>query len=171
MFEEFDVIWWEEPFSAGALTEYSHLSNATRLPLAAGEGSNSADQAKHLIDYGKVRLIQIDAGRIGGITAAREVAEYAAPKNASFVNHTFTSNLALSASLQAYADQRGYAEVPVATSALARAIGGPTWALDSEGGVTAPDAPGLGIEPDLALLKPYLQEVEIRWNGRELWPR
>jgi L-alanine-DL-glutamate epimerase-like enolase superfamily enzyme len=167
--ERVQAAWWEEPFNSGALSEYAQLAARTRIPLAGGEGAHNVDQAKHLIDYGGVKTIQIDTGRIGGITAAREVAVYAAGKGVPFVNHTFTSNLALSASLQPYSDSYGLAEVPVETSALARAIGGETWPLDANGSLLAPVTAGLGISPDLSQLRPFLQEVEIKWNGKVLW--
>ena len=58
---------------------------------------------EHLIDYGRVGFIQIDCGRIGGIGPAKQVADYAVARGVTYVNHTFTSHLALSASLQPYA--------------------------------------------------------------------
>ncbi len=56
-----------------------------------------------MIDYAGLKYVQIDAGRIGGITISKDVADYAAAKGVIYVNHTFTSNLALSASLQPFA--------------------------------------------------------------------
>jgi L-alanine-DL-glutamate epimerase-like enolase superfamily enzyme len=167
--EEFNVGWWEEPFYSGALKEYSNLAGRTRAPLAAGEGAHNADQAKHLIDYSDIRFIQIDTGRIGGISPAREVALYARERGVQYVNHTFTSNLALSASLQPYADQEGLAELPVATSELAEAIAGPPWIPDPNGHIWAPNEPGLGIEVDTQAITPYHQDLDIRWNGKTLW--
>jgi L-alanine-DL-glutamate epimerase-like enolase superfamily enzyme len=163
--------WWEEPFMTGALAEYAELAGQTDVPLAGGEGCHTADQARHFMQYGGLKYIQIDTGRIGGITVAREVAVVARRMGVRYVNHTFTSNLALSASLQPFADapEGGFAEVPVAASDLAVAIGGPVWELDSEGCVRAPDGPGLGVVPRIDAIKPYLQDVEIRWKGRTIW--
>ena len=73
------------------------------MKLAGGEGAHNVYMAKHLIDYGGVGFIQIDCGRIGGIGPSKEVADYAVAKGVTFVNHTFTSHLALSASMQPYA--------------------------------------------------------------------
>lgn len=167
--EEFNVGWWEEPFYSGALREYSALASRTRIPLAGGEGAHNADQAKHLIDYGGVRFIQIDAGRIGGITSARNVALYARNRGVRYVNHTFTSNLALSASLQPFADQEGLAEFPVATSSLANSIAGMPPGPDEDGQIWAPSGPGLGVKIDVEALKPYLQPLEIKWQDQVLW--
>ena len=169
--EAVGAAWWEEPFVGGALREYAALSSATRIPLAGGEGAHNADHSMHLIDYGGVRFIQVDAGRIGGITEARKVATYARNRQVEYVNHTFTSNLALSASLQPYADHVGaYAEVPFAASELAVAIGGAAWALDGNGCVIPPSDPGLGITPSLKSLQNYITPVELLWNGFRLWP-
>ena len=59
--------------------------------------------AQQMIDQAGLGYIQIDAGRIGGISPAKKVADYACARDVTFVNHTFTSHLALSASLQPFA--------------------------------------------------------------------
>lgn len=70
-----------------------------KVRLAGGEASHNVYMARQLIDYGKVSFVQIDCGRIGGIGPAKEVADYAVAKGVTYVNHTFTSHLALAASL------------------------------------------------------------------------
>ena len=98
--EEANVLWFEEPFHAHALQEYSELAKRSgKIKLAGGEGSHHPSMAKHLIDFGKVGYIQIDCGRIGGIAPAKLVADHAVANGVTYVNHTFTSHLALSASL------------------------------------------------------------------------
>ncbi len=171
IFEEFKVHWWEEPFAGNALAEYSELEGLTSIALAGGEGSHSADQARHYIDYGRVRFIQIDSGRVGGITSARQVALHARSAGVNYVNHTFTSNLALSASLQAYADfNNAFAEMPISPSPLALAIGGERWKLDNDGCIRAPETPGLGVNPRIGDFDAYRKEIEIRCDDIVLWP-
>ena len=82
--------------------------------------------ARHLIDYGGVGFVQIDCGRIGGIGPAKRVADYAVAKGVTYVNHTFTSHLALSASLQPYAGLADHriCEFPAAPKPLALRIHG-----------------------------------------------
>ena len=135
--------------------------SAPRFRWQPVKAHTTSTKLKQTIDYGKVRFIQIDTGRIGGITAAKLVASYASSRGVHYVNHTFTSNLALSASLQPYIEAGGYAETPVKMSSLAVAIGGGPWNLDQNGCIQAPDKPGLGVDPELVRLQPYLQEVEF----------
>jgi L-alanine-DL-glutamate epimerase-like enolase superfamily enzyme len=86
------------------------------------------------------------------------------------VNHTFTSQLALAASLTPYASapDEVLCEYPVAPSALAVAL--TTVELRGDAGlIRLPEAPGLGIEPDTEALAPYLKQVEIVVDGRVLY--
>ena len=165
------VLWLEEPFVSGALDAYARLAaRAGPVRLAAGEGAHNAHVARHLIDHGGVGFIQVDTGRIGGIGPAAEVAGHAHRKGVEFVNHTFTSQLALAASLTPYAEapEGKLCEYPVAPSPLAVALT-PVRLRGEDGLVRLPDAPGLGIEPDTAALAPYLKQVEIVIDGKTLY--
>ena len=80
-------------------------AEAGPVKLAGGEGAHTFFMAQHMIDYAGIGYVQIDAGRIGGITIAKRVYDYAQARGVTFVNHTFTSHLALCASMQAFAGQ------------------------------------------------------------------
>jgi L-alanine-DL-glutamate epimerase-like enolase superfamily enzyme len=144
---------------------------AAPVAMAAGEGSHNAWQARHLIDHAALGYIQIDAGRIGGITPAADVAHYARERGVAYVNHTFTSHLALSASLQPFAGSESdeLCEYPVQPSALARAVTRERIDRDGDGWVHVPERPGLGMTVDVAALRPWLVDVEIAVNGVTLY--
>lgn len=167
MLEKLGVVWLEEPFHTCALEAYRILSTLSSVKLAGGEGAHNFYMAQHLIDYGRVGYIQIDAGRVGGIGPAKQVADYAAAKSVTFVNHTFTSHLALSASLQPYAGLRSHqlCEYPLTPKALACEITANHLERDAQGQIAAPDLPGLGITIDSAAARRYLVDVQIRING------
>jgi L-alanine-DL-glutamate epimerase-like enolase superfamily enzyme len=161
--------WLEEPFVSGALSAYRDLSRACRtVKLAGGEGCHNFHQARAMIDFAGLGFVQIDPGRIGGITTMQEIAEVAAANGVRFVNHTFTTHLALSASLQPFAgaERDDLCEYPFEPSALAREFTVERLLPAADGRVAAPDRPGLGLEPDWAALKKYLIDVEIKVAGR-----
>lgn len=169
---ECSVLWLEEPFATGAFDAYKSLSQrAGSVKMAAGEGSHNIWQAKHLIDYAELGYIQIDAGRIGGISPAIEVAKYANTKNVTYVNHTFTSHLALSASLQPFVgmEHNEICEYPVAPKSLAYDITRNHIERDKDGLVHIPEKPGLGMQIDLEAAKRYLVDTEIRVSGTMLY--
>jgi L-alanine-DL-glutamate epimerase-like enolase superfamily enzyme len=170
--EQARALWLEEPFHAHALQQYGELAKrCTSVKLAGGEGAHNAAMAQHLIDYGGIGYVQIDCGRIGGIGPAKQVADYASARGVTYVNHTFTSHLALSASLQPYAGLAGHTicEYPAAPKALAVALTHNHLTPDALGQVSAPDAPGLGIAISAAAVQQYQVPVEIRVGGRSLY--
>ena len=164
--------WLEEPFQTGALESYAALSTGSpRVKLAGGEGAHNFDMARHLIDYGKIGFIQIDCGRIGGIGPAKRVADYAAQRGVIYVNHTFTSHLALSASLQPFAGLADHkiCEYPTALKQLAVDLTTNHLCPDRNGEIQLPDAPGLGMTVNVTGLSRYLVEVEIVVKGKTLY--
>jgi L-alanine-DL-glutamate epimerase-like enolase superfamily enzyme len=165
------TVWLEEPFHTSALNAYASLAETNSVKLAAGEGAHNFHMAQHLIDFGRVGYIQVDCGRIGGIGPAKHVADYAVSKKVTFVNHTFTSHLALSASLQPYAGLHSHeiCEFPFTPKPLAREITANHIQRDKDGYVATPEAPGLGIDVDAEAARRYLVDVEIKVEGKLLF--
>jgi len=166
------VRWFEEPFHNNALDAYAQLAQTRPcVPLAGGEGSHNAHQAVEMMRQGGVSFIQVDTGRIGGISAAKQVADQAVALGVTYVNHTFTSGLALAASLVPFAGLEDHAicEYPVDSKALARELAGNPFPLDREGTIALTEAPGLGVEVDVAALQKYLVPVEIRVGGKVIY--
>ncbi len=162
------VTWLEEPFVPHAFMEHAELGRRSgSVAIAGGEGAHTVHMATNLIDYGRLRYVQIDAARIGGIGAAKAVADHAVANGVTFVNHTFTSHLALSASMQPFAGLADHriCEYPVEPKQVALDLSAQHILPDANGEVRAPDAPGLGIDVDLDGLAPYLRTVEIRIDG------
>lgn len=164
--------WLEEPFEADAHRAYAQLAaRTTAVRIAGGEGAHNAHMARNLIDVGNVGYIQVDCGRIGGIGPAKVIADYAHERGVTYVNHTFTSHLALSASLQPFAGLREHriCEYPAEPRQLAVALTENHLEPDLNGAIAAPDAPGLGMRVDTIALGPYLVDVEISVAGRSLF--
>lgn len=162
--ERAHATWLEEPFVPHAFVAHAALASRARtVGIAGGEGAHTVHMATNLIDYGGVRFIQVDAARIGGIGPSKAVADHAVRRGTTYVNHTFTSHLALSASMQPFAGLADHriCEYPVEPKPVALAISKNHILLDENGEIRAPDAPGLGIEVDLDGLVPYLRHVEI----------
>ena len=164
--------WLEEPFVSGALTAYHALAQQSgSVKLAGGEGSHNYYMAQQMIDYAGLGYVQIDAGRIGGLSVSKQVADYAHARGVTYVNHTFTSHLALSASLQPFAGLQAdeICEYPVELKSLAVAITENHLERDGDGYVHAPAAPGLGMRVNRAGLQEYLVDMEIRVKGQVLY--
>lgn len=166
------VTFFEEPFQGSAYGAYGQLSKrAETVKTAGGEAAHNRHMAEHLIDFGGVGFIQIDCGRIGGLGPAKEVADYAVKRGVTYINHTFTSNLALSASLQPYVGlaEHTICEYPTGLQQLARDLTKNHITPNANGEIVLPDAPGLGIEVNPAALTQYKVDVEIRVGGKTIF--
>ena len=170
--EQVRATWLEEPFTGSAYEAYGALAKRpSSVKLAGGEAAHNIHMARHTIDIGKVGYIQIDCGRIGGIGPAKQVADYAGGKGVTYVNHTFTSHLALCASIQPFAglpDHR-ICEYPVKPQPMAWEMCKTHIAPDANGEVRVPEAPGLGIEMDRVAMGKYLIAAEITVDGKVLY--
>jgi len=172
LLEEVDAKWLEEPFHGSAYEAYGQLAaRATSVRLAGGEAAHNFFMARHTMDYGKVGYIQIDCGRIGGIGPAKRVAEHAVKSGVTYVNHTFTSHLALSASLQPFAGLKDHVicEYPIAPQPIAWEMCANHILPDQNGEVHVPHSPGLGIDVDTTRIREFLVDVEITVNGNTLY--
>lgn len=164
--------WLEEPFINLALDSYKKLSESQpSMPLAGGEGCNNFEQAKAMMNYAGISFIQIDTGRIGGISTAKKIADLALQNGITYVNHTFTSHLALSASLQPFAgiEKDQLCEYPVELTSLAKDITQTKIDIDNDGYIHIPEQAGLGIVVDIQSVKKYLVDVEIKVNGKLIY--
>lgn len=172
MLEEVGATWFEEPFLGGAYDAYAALAAQSRtIRIAGGEASHNFNMARQLIDYGKIAYVQIDCGRIGGIGPAKRVADYASARGVTYVNHTFTSHLALCASLQPYAGLKDHVicEYPFAPKSVAWDMSKTHLVPDANGEVVLPSAPGLGITMNLDGMANYIVDVEIAAKGNVLY--
>ena len=102
---------------------------------------------------------------------AKRVADYAVAHGVTYVNHTFTSHLALCASLQPYAGLKDHVicEYPFAPKPVAWDMSETHLEPDANGEVRVPDAPGLGIAMSKSGIGKYLVDVEIRAKGMLLY--
>lgn len=167
-----NVKWFEEPVSAAATSLYQKLSRMKpAVPLAGGEGAHNSMQAEALIENGGVGFIQIDTGYIGGIGAAYRVAKFAQSRGVQYVNHTFTSHSALSASMQPFAGLKDswIAEYPMEPKSLCTDLNRNKIVIGDDGMISAPESPGLGIEFNTDAITKYLMEVEIIVNKKVLY--
>lgn len=172
MLEDVGALWLEEPFHGGAYDAYAALAaKSGKVRLAGGEASHNVHMARQLINYGKVAYVQIDCGRIGGIGPAKLVADFAVARGVTYVNHTFTSHLALCASLQPYAGLKDHVicEYPFAPKSVAWDMSETHLLPDANGEVVLPAAPGLGITMNPAGMAAYVVDMEISVKGKVLY--
>ncbi|MCB1885587.1 MAG: mandelate racemase/muconate lactonizing enzyme family protein [Geminicoccaceae bacterium] len=140
MLGEVGLTWLEEPLPADDIAGHERLARSTRIPIAVGESLYSIRHFREYMQRGAASVIQVDAGRIGGITPWLKVAHAAEAFNLPVCPHFL---MELHAALVAAVPNGRWVEyIP-----QLGAITGGTPRV--EGGVITPsDEPGLGIAWD-----------------------
>lgn len=127
--------------------------------------------AKHVNTCGRVGYVEIDSGRIGGIRPAKRVADCAVAQGVALLNHAFTSHLALSTSLQPYAELREHeiCEYPFWLKPLAGDLTSDGLEREGDGYPRNPDSPALGIGINSEAARSYLVDAEMRVRAKNLF--
>jgi L-alanine-DL-glutamate epimerase-like enolase superfamily enzyme len=86
-FEPFDLAWYEEPLPAEDIDGHVRLSGATSLPIAIGESLYHPSHFREYLQRGACSIVQVDAGRIGGITPWLKTAHLAETFNVMVCPH------------------------------------------------------------------------------------
>ncbi|MBS3849969.1 mandelate racemase/muconate lactonizing enzyme family protein [Devosia sp. BSSL-BM10] len=136
-YEPLDIGWLEEPLPADDISGHVRLSEQTSLPIAVGESLYSVSHFREYLQRHAASIIQVDVGRIGGITPWLKVAHMAEAFNISVCPHFL---MELHVSLCAAVPNARWVEYIPQLDSLT------TTGMTIEQGRAIPsDAPGLGI--------------------------
>ena len=154
-FQKYEVFWLEEPLAPYDTTGYRTLTEASSIPIAAGEAFTLTEEYEHLLRKGRIHVVQPDLGRVGGITGGQHIANLAQETGVWVVPHAFGTGVLLAASTQwAAASQKPLTEFTRAPSPLARDLAHHDMVF-RDGMLHLTDAPGLGVELDEQVAAAY----------------
>ncbi len=86
-YEPLDIAWFEEPLPADDLGGHARLTRSTAVPIAIGESLYSPLHFREYLAAGACSIVQVDVGRIGGITPWLKVAHLAETFNVPVCPH------------------------------------------------------------------------------------
>jgi len=139
-YEGLDLGWLEEPLPADDIAGHKRLVEHTSIPIAVGESLYSHLHFREYLEQHAASVVQVDVGRIGGITPWLKVAHLAECFNTPVCPHFLMElHVALCAAVP---NARWVEYIPQLEDLT-------TEGMRIEGGYAVPsDAPGLGIAWD-----------------------
>ena len=144
-YEPFDIGWIEEPLPADDVEGHVRLSASTTLPVAVGESLYSHLHFRDYLARGACSVVQVDVGRIGGITPWLKVAHLAECFNVAVCPHFL---MELHVGLCAAVPNARWVEyIPQLERVTTEAM------TISEGYAVPSQDPGLGIQWDAAAIE------------------
>ena len=160
MINEDNLYFIETPIRIDDLEGLAKLSDATSVRVATGEMLQTRFECIETIERGKVDVIQPDVGRVGGLTEAKRVAQYAEDKGVLVVPHCWKSAIGIAASVHLSAISPTCAYIEFLPKELAESQLRKDLVIDehqvTNGKIPLPSKPGLGIEINENKLDEYL---------------
>jgi D-galactarolactone cycloisomerase len=146
MLAQYDVVWFEEPLRPDDLDGYVRLTEHAPLPIAAGEVLTRRQSFLPWLQRSAVDFIQPDVTKVGGLSEAHRIGQYADEHAIMLVPHGWNTAVGLAADLQLVAAAANARWVEYITPApyIDELCETPP-ALDEEGYLRIPDGPGLGF--------------------------
>jgi L-alanine-DL-glutamate epimerase-like enolase superfamily enzyme len=156
--KEFGLKWLEEP--VWPPENYDGLAQLRRtcgIPIAAGENVPALMDFERLMAAQAVDFVQPSPAKMGGISELRKIFPIAAVRNVTVMPHSFYDGPGLLAAIHVTA-ALGTPDAMIEWRCFdleAQLYGG---ALTPKGGrIVVPQKPGLGIDPDLNVIRAYLR--------------
>jgi L-alanine-DL-glutamate epimerase-like enolase superfamily enzyme len=155
--DDLGVVWLEDFLHPDNLDGYAAVAARTkRMKIAAGEQLSGLTAFERLADEGRADVLQPDLSRCGGLTAGREIADFATRRQIDCAPHAWLSDLLKAASLHlnAYLMNSMYLEYNVSSASLLSTLCGNAIRM-KDGYIPVPDGPGLGVEVDVKVLERF----------------
>lgn len=156
MLADYEVTWFEEALNPDALEDSVRLREHSPVKIAGGEVLTRRQAFQPWLVGGALDIVQPDVTKVGGISEERRIAWLAQDHGIQFIPHGWNTAVGLAADLQLASAISTTDMVEYLTgSPFIDEITAGGWALDADGMLPIPNAPGLGLELDLDAVEKY----------------
>lgn len=154
----FNLYFIEDPIQIDTINTQAELAKRMTTPLAIGERNVSIWEFRELLEAGGPQYVRPDLGLAGGITHCKKIAALAEAYHSAVVTHNFLGPLITAASIHLDASIPNFITQEYTKADESAEFAVYKVAYQREGGyIPIPEAPGLGVELDDALIpeSPY----------------
>nr|WP_229672305.1 o-succinylbenzoate synthase [Pullulanibacillus camelliae] len=71
--DQFQLLMIEQPLAHDDIIDHARLQKQLKTPICLDESIHSLDDVRHAIELGSCQVINIKIGRVGGLTAAKQI--------------------------------------------------------------------------------------------------
>ena len=159
--DQFDLMMIEQPLAHDDIFDHAELQKQIATPICLDESIHSAADARHALELGSCRIINVKLGRVGGHAQARQVEEVCRTRNVPvWCGGMLESGIGRAHNI-AMSTLAGFT-LPGDVSASSRYweedVIDPPVTVSSNGTITPPDTPGIGFEINL----PRIEKLTVR---------
>ena len=161
--DQFGLMMFEQPLAHNDMFDHAALQKQIRTPVCLDESIHSAEDARHAIELGSCRIINVKLGRVGGHTQAKRVENVCRESDIPvWCGGMLEAGIGRAHNI-AMATLAGFT-LPGDISASARYweedIIEPAVTVTSRGTILVPEGPGIGFEINLSRLERLTKRIE-----------
>jgi O-succinylbenzoate synthase len=159
--DQFDLLLIEQPLHYDDIVDHAQLQAELRTPICLDESIHSLEHARWALDIGACRVINIKVGRVGGLTAARQIHDLCAERGIPvWCGGMLETNVGRAANV-ALATLPNFTlpgDISASARYYRRDIAEPNFVLNDDSTLSVPSEPGLGVH----VLPEWLAAARLR---------
>jgi L-alanine-DL-glutamate epimerase-like enolase superfamily enzyme len=156
LLEDLGFLWIEAPFPLDNLSDHIALKARTKIPIGVGDlGFTTCAEFRPYLKANAIDVAQPDLTMFGGISEAIRLTEMLRGTGIRIIPHGYNSDITIAANLHLAAtlEEESLIEYSTSPSRLRRELVTGVPPVDTEGMITVPDTPGLGVTLNRCLAK------------------
>lgn len=149
--DEFQLMMIEQPLSATDIIDHAALQKQLATPLCLDESIETVDDIRHALTLGSCRIVNIKAGRVGGLTRAVQIHDLCQAHDVPvWCGGLLESGIgrAHNVALASLPNFTIPGDLSPSDRYFHQDVIHPEFTLDEKGCLKVPDAPGIGVEVD-----------------------
>jgi len=151
--DQFNLMMLEQPLSHDDIFDHAELQKQIKTPVCLDESITSSEDARHAIDLGSCRIINVKLGRVGGHAEAKRVEKVCRENTIPvWCGGMLESGIGRAHNI-AMATLAGFTlpgDVSASSRYWAEDIIDPPVTVTAQGTIVVPDKPGLGFNLNMA---------------------
>ncbi|MFN2510079.1 MAG: o-succinylbenzoate synthase [Pyrinomonadaceae bacterium] len=151
--DQFNLMMLEQPLSHEDIFDHAELQKQIKTPVCLDESIHSSEDARHAIELGSCRIINVKLGRVGGHAEAKRVEKVCRENNIPvWCGGMLESGVGRAHNI-AMATLAGFTlpgDVSASSRYWAEDIIEPPVTVSAQGTIVAPLKPGLGFDVNMA---------------------
>lgn len=147
--DKLDLLLIEQPLHHEDIVDHAKLQQLLRTPICLDESIHSPEHARWALDINACKVINIKVGRVGGITAAKQIHDLCAARGIPvWCGGMLETNIGRAANiaLAALSNFTLPGDISASDRYYAQDIAEPNFVLNPDSTITVPTAVGLGVQ-------------------------
>jgi O-succinylbenzoate synthase len=154
----YDLMMIEQPLGHDDIYDHAKLQSQIETPICLDESITTPEHARWAIELGSCRIINIKPARVGGLYQARRIHDLCQQHDMPvWCGGLLESGIgrAHNVAICSLPNFRLPADLSASSRYYTQDIVVPPWKLNSDGTITVPTEPGIGVEVDEELLETF----------------